>query len=215
MHLSAQTRPSATPVSAVLVTPAPENLQVLPPTLTPPPIATEIPAARLQALQTAGNVNVRPNPDIDSDILGTIAHGTEYAVLRSYFRWYEFRYDLSPTGRAWVYGDLVSVSGDISLIEVVDDPIALAGQALGAAAADDRTVALATVPAEADLSIAFAAASPLPTFTYPATQAAAFSEQLEVRQATDQPLGDLPPLFFIAVLGGLGVIGLLIGLIRG
>ena len=92
----AQGGADATAVRAILVTPTPEGAQAFAPTITPSFTPSPLPAARLQALQTAGNVNVRALPDIESDLLGTIAHGTLYPALRNYYRWYELRFDLSP-----------------------------------------------------------------------------------------------------------------------
>ena len=102
MPLYAQTRASATPIPAILVTSTPENSQAVAPTVTPAPSQTPLPAARLQALDSAGEVNLRALPDIESERIGVISHGTLYPVLRNYYRWYELQYELSPNGRAWV-----------------------------------------------------------------------------------------------------------------
>lgn len=194
---------------------------MLAPTITPSFTPTRLPAARLQALQSAGNVNVRALPDIESDLLGAIAHGTLYPVLRNYYRWYELRFELSPNGRAWVYGDLVTIEGDRSRIEVIDtlnaieSPVGLAlsgGQ--DDAGANPRTIEIATVEAEAASVVEVVDATPLPTFTPPATQPP-FAHQLEVVEAAQPPPLNLPPLVAILALAGLGAIGLLISVFRG
>ncbi len=224
--VAAQLRPSATPVSAVLSRPSTERPQVVAPTVTPPPVPTPLPAARLQALETAGDINVRPVPDIDSDVLGTISYGTEYPVLRSYYRWYELRYELSPNGRAWVYGDLVALAGDTSQIEVLDNlSLAEIGQAessfvVGTSAseedgADSRTIEIDSLPAEESREVEAVALTPLPTFTAPAATPGVFTDQLAIEETNSLPLPDLPPILPILALGGLGAIGMLIALIRG
>ncbi len=209
--LAAQTR--ATAVPAILHSPTPLNAPAIAPTVTAAPSPTPAPAARLQALQSAGNVNVRPRPDIDSDVLGTITYGTEYAVLRQYFRWYELRYSLAPSGRAWVYGDLVEITGDATSIEVVEDlaELEVIDSALAAleGEADERTIELSPQAIELDI------ASPLPTFTPPPLTPVFFSGQEDRPNSSDAPWTNLPPLAPILVLAGLGFVGLLISLLRG
>ena len=220
--LFAQGGADATAVRANLVTPTPEGAQALAPTITPSFTPTPLPAARLQALQSAGNVNVRALPDIESDLLGTIAHGTLYPALRNYYRWYELRFELSPNGRAWVYGDLVTIEGDPAQIEAIDnlDAVVLpGGLALSAAVnadqagANPRTIEIATVEADAASAVEIIDATPLPTYTPPATQPP-FVHQLEVIEAAEPSLLNLPPLVPILVLAGLGFAGLLISLLR-
>ena len=214
--LKAQTRPTATPVPAVLFTPTPDNAPVVLPTATPLPSPTPLAEARLQALDTAGNVNVRALPDVESEIQGTIAYGAEYPVLRQYFRWYELLYDPAPSGRAWVYGDLVTIAGDTARIQVIDNPaaIALGGEASGAQdEADERTIEIATVTADSAQSIELVGAAPLPTFTYAPTRSPA-SDRLSDEIRNEPGDRALPPIIPILILGGLGVLGLLISLIR-
>ncbi len=220
MSVLAQANAEATPVRANLVTPTPEAPPDAAPTITPSFTPTPLPAARLQALESAGNVNVRALPDIESGLLGTIAHGTVYPVLRNYYRWYELRFDLSPSGRAWVYGDLVTIEGDPSQIERIDNLDAVqfaAGFAdspsdSGQAGANPRTIEIATVEAGAR-AVEVVDITPLPTFTPPATQPP-FVDQLEFAEAEDRRWLDLPPLAPILVLAGLGSCGLLISLLR-
>ena len=213
MPVFAQDRDEATPVRANLVTPTPEVPQAAAPTITPSFTPTSLPAARLQALESAGNVNVRALPDIESDLLGTIAHGIVYPVLRNYYRWYELRFDTSPTGRAWVYGDLVTIEGDSTQIERIDnlDAVQLArgfadspsnGEREGES---PRTIEIATVEAGGARAVEVVDATPLPTFTPPATQPP-FVDQLEIAQAEERRWLNLPPLVPIPSLGGIGLL---------
>ena len=216
----AQARSTATPVAAVIITPTPEGLDPPTATSTATLSPTPLPAVRLRALSSAGNINVRALPNLDSNILGIIADATEYRVLRNYFRWYEFRYDPSPNGRGWVYGDLVEIIGDSSLIEVIDnaDDIERPGQAENLlATADDerqRSIAISTVRADSAESVELAGETALPTFTRPAPTQASPNEQIQIEAGIQDSLLHIPPILPIAVLGGLGLLGLLISAIR-
>ena len=205
----------ASPVPAVLRQPTLEEALAVEPTPTTAPTQTPLPSARLEALASAGQVNVRALPDVDSELLGTIAQGTAYPALRQYFRWYEFSYDLSPNGRAWVYGDLVSVAGDLTRLVTVDDFAEIARGLDGAQAqAEERTIDLATAPAAGGQAAIALAASPLPTYTAPAATQAPFGWQIEAATASDEPLGNFPPILPILAMGGAGLLGLLISLLR-
>lgn len=157
---------------------------------------------------------------MESAILGIIADATEYQVLRNYFRWYEFRYDASPNGRGWVYGDLVEIIGDSSLIEVIDsaDDIERPGQAenllAGADDEQERTIAISTVPADSAKSVELAIVTALPTFTRPAPTPASLNDQIQIEAGIQNSLLQIPPIVPIAVLGGLGFLGLLVSALR-
>lgn len=217
----AQARATATPVAAVIITPTPQGQAPLPPTSTATLSPTPAPAVRLRKLSTAGNINVRALPSLESEVLGIIADASEYQVLRQYFRWYEFRYGASPNGLGWVYGDLVEIVGDSSLIEVFDDAgdIERTGQAeslaAGGAGGDSaRTIAISTVQADSDLSVELGVDKALPTFTRPAPTPVSISEQIQIEAEIQSPFPEIPPILPIAVLGGLGLLGLLISAIR-
>ncbi|MCY4147459.1 MAG: hypothetical protein OXE95_01630 [Chloroflexi bacterium] len=217
-HSLAQ-RASATPVPVVLVR-ATSASDIAPVTVaaapTIQPIAPELTSARLQALPSAGEVNVRALPDVDSELLGTIINGTAYPVLRNYFRWYEFRYDLSPSGSAWVYGDLVELAGDVSQIAAIDNFAEIQPGDAGEEAEPvaDRTIALATTPADNAQGAALFSASPLPTFTPPAATQSAIGDQLRIAASENSLASGAPPILPILALGGLGIVGLLISLLR-
>ena len=153
--------------------------------------------------------------------MGIIVDATEYQVLRNYFRWYEFRYDASPNGRGWVYGDLVEIIGDRSLIEVIDDAAEIErpvqAEDLLAGGVDDesqRTIAISTVQTGADQSVELAVITALPTFTRPAPTPASLNDQVQIEIGIQNPFLNIPPILPIAVLGGLGLLGLLISAIR-
>lgn len=212
---------SATPVPAVLNTPTPAGQQPLPPTSTATLSPTPLPSVRLRALSNAGNINVRARPNLESEILGIIGDAAEFQVFRSYYRWYEFRYDASPNGRGWVYGDLVEIVGDSTQIEVIDDAaeIERPGQAedlLNASADEEaeRTIAISTVQADSALSVELADITALPTFTRPAPTPASVTGQIQIEAGIQDALPAIPPIVPIAVLGGLGLLGLLISALR-
>lgn len=173
---------SATPIStdAALFTPTPSY--------TPTPNI----AALLQAKSDAGPVNVRSQPDPNSDKLGTIRYGDKYPVVGRYFEWYEFQYDPSPNKLGWVYGQLVDIIGDPNTIKDLNanlqptvDPgilgqtqtweaitqipggiLTVTAQSRVIAAPQNRTAAPETTgdaPTGSDASLVTA----LPTFTYP------------------------------------------------
>ena len=208
-------RPTATPVPAILARATPQLAQALASTDTPAPSPTQQPSARLEALASAGEVNVRALPDVDSERLGAIVSGNVYPALRKYFRWYEFRYDLSPNGRAWVYGDLVRVAGDAAQIVVIEDYAEIArGLGAGAAQAEDRSIELATLPSDAGQPVSVLPASRLPTFTPPAATQSAFGDQLRRADRDGAGRADIPPIVPIIAMGGAGLLGLLISLLR-
>lgn len=221
LQLSAQARGTATPALGVLVTPTPEGRESVTATLAPTVSPTPLPAVRLRALDTAGNVNIRALPSLDGEILGTIAAGVEYQVLRNYYRWYEFRYDLSPNGRGWIYGDLVEIVGDRSQIEIVDNPADIAAPRQLQNSDDsadseeaERTIAISTLQANSDVSVELGEVTVLPTFTPPAATPVSVTEQLELETSEPVPWADLPPILPVAALAGLGILGFLINALR-
>lgn len=231
--VGAQAQRTATPITVRLVTATPPGAQPFPPTVTSLPTATLPGPTFLQAPVTAGNINVRSAPDLESEVLGTISFGTLYPALRRYFQWYELRYEPSPTGRAWVYGELVELTGDLDNIQVVDnfadinvipgEDNSLGAQGDGAAAEsgdDSRILVISTEDGAAGRSETERMASPLPTFTRPPdlpsiipTGSIGRPIQNEVRTDPDRRSG-FPPLFPIVILAGFGLVGLLVNLIR-
>lgn len=235
-HLSfAQVRQSPTPITVNLVTPTPIANQQVVTTVTPTFTPTAVGPVLLEVRESAGVVNVRAEPDPNSDRLGTIEFGTQYPVLRQYFQWYEFQYELSPSGRAWVYGELVDIIGEASEIEIVDtldEPsnqtnlenqtteTALAITSIpGAretATAGARVLSVPTVASDSD-SLEVENLTPFPTFTYPAEGVTIASNDNIVnipRSSQGQSTDRIPPVFPIVMLGGFGIVGLLISSLR-
>lgn len=180
---------------------SPTPLRVQPPTRTPIPTdglaATELPTFTPSPegpvqLRVAGDspVNVRSLADVNSDQLGQIIPEETYTVLGRFFMWYQIRFDSSPNGQGWVFGDLVEIIGDVS--EIPDLSVATPTPALDAqviAATETQTFinnnadAQMTATAEARVIAppgesgnlpggntdgnANSASSVLPTYTYP------------------------------------------------
>ena len=227
----AQVRPTSTPISASLVTPTPQDLQ-LAPTLTPLPTATPPGPAVLQARESAGNVNVRQAPDTNSALLGTISFGDWHPLLRRYYLWYELRYDPSPSGRAWVFSELVELDGELSeVIEITDfADIADTGQDLAAPddgggtvddAGDARVLILSPGADEQVARETGQPATPLPTFTYAPDQPAfapTLAASVDGGDGSGRvalPLTEVPPIVPILALAALGAVGWLISWLRG
>ena len=219
----AQVRQTSTPITADLFTPTPLNRQQLAPTVTLTMTPTPPGPVLLEARESAGgNVNVRAAPDVNSERLGAIAFGTRYPVLRQFFLWYELRYDPAPNGKAWVFGELVEISGDISQIEVVDRwedaPAAAIDEAAPdtqeTTAANARVLNAPTAVEALEQVDEVIAATALPTFTYPPNFLASAATPAALPNSEAADSADLPPLFPIIMLGGFGMVGLLVYSIR-
>ena len=233
MVADAQVRWTATPISANLVSPTPLGLQQSAPTLTFTPSATPPGPTLLEARESAGNVNVRAAPDPTSERLGSIAFGTSYPVLRQYYLWFELKYEPSPSGRAWVYSELVTVTGDQSAIDVIEDFADiftpsdgnqdLQSSLEGNGQTGNEDSRILEVPATQragrqrdERSVAIA----LPTFTYPsdlpvlAPTGMAEQNDGDEGNTTSNGLSEVPPVLPIMILAGFGMVGLLLNAIR-
>lgn len=185
----AQEAATATPIPISLVTPTPNATVPL-----DAPTATWTPtAAPLAVLEPLDSANVRAEPDVDAQQLGVIRAGEVYTVTGRYFEWYQFQYDGAPSGRAWVFGQLVTISGDPSTIPDLSeqllpttDPLLLSaeqtqaaillvpGGAETATASARGVVATLQLPSvggssgsAADPAATGSIGTPMPTFTYP------------------------------------------------
>ncbi|PJF28376.1 MAG: hypothetical protein CUN53_00520 [Phototrophicales bacterium] len=199
------------------------------------------PSVRLEPLQTA---NVRDLPSTDASgafgaIIGQIRVGEVYNVTGRFVNWYQFQYPDSPNGRGWVYGDLVTIYGDVNAIPVVDlsvqatiDPailgvtqtlaaVTLTPGGLLTATANARVIA--APPGAGGAALSSESGEPgmiLPTYTYPAgvvfvpTQAAPSGIIDTPVPVSSNQTGGIPPIVPIMVLGGIGVLGLAISSIR-
>ena len=233
----AQVRQSPTPIIVNLITPTP-NIQQSVATVTPTFTATAKGPVLLEAKESSGNVNIRAEPDPDGERLGGITFGTQYPVLRQYYSWYELQYDLSPSGRAWVYGELVDIVGDISEIAVVDTLEVIPTQNAGDIQSTETWIAITVAPGGEQTATASArilgvptliensdividlAITPLPTFTYPSDVVAIaptkddFINSENDNSTQNNSTGKIPPLFAVVMLGGFGIIGLLVNSLR-
>lgn len=182
--------------------------------------------------------NVRAEPSTESAQLGTIRVGEQYNVIGRYVSWIQFEFPSSPTGRGWVYGELVNLSGNVENIPEVD-PYSQAS-ALDSAASNATGTqnvitqtpgGVLTATAVSRQLAAPDAASPtnagtreiLPTFTYPPgmvavapTPGVAITTDAAGEQ-TVAPVSNgtsLPPIVPILLLGGVGLFGLAISALR-
>lgn len=200
----------------------PTPARVIIPTSVPPPTAGQPPTptatftpqpegpVQLEARQEAGPVNVRAQPDPNSDRLGSIQFGETYVVLGRYYRWLQIRFEPSPSRVAYVFEELVNIVGDESQIvdltqqqvpteDISDIEPTLTWEALQltpgaqetlraesereivAPGADGRQMA---APGEAGEQRSFGV---LPTFTYPPNIVAQAPTQAPVMDVTSTP----------------------------
>lgn len=238
--VSAQPRITDTPVPVQLPTQAaqPTEITLLTPTATT--TATLEPAIRLVASAASADINVRNLPDVTGNRLGSLEQEREYIVTGRFFSWYQFEYNSSDSGLAWVFGDLVEIIGDPNQIPIIDpfavptavpseDAEAATATALvlipGApetATAQTRLVELPTLEAEA----ASAGDTFPPTFTPPpdigfrsnigaSNPPTPTAIPSAVERATATLIsGNVPPIIPIIGLFGFGVLGLFVALLR-
>ncbi len=209
--------PSASPTVEVLVT------------ATATRTATPVGPALAEAL--VEGTNVRAGPDIAAERLGQINPGTTYPIMgrAEGTRWYRIQFPDAPNGIAWVYEEVVSISGNVDAIPEIKTST-LPTVDVGRAQATQTIEALAQTPGALETATAAAGIAgvvvtggpalptstlaPLPTFTAPAgpvVQATTFIPQ--TTQTSDNG-SDLPPIIPIIGLGVLGGLGLLISILR-
>jgi hypothetical protein len=226
---------NAEPVAqAPTATPQPVNLSTRVPGGVPnvAETATRTPTPEGQIFIEARDfANVRAQPDTAAAQLGQIFNGDQYVAVARYFQWIQFVYEPSPTGRAWVFADLVNVTGDAAQLPELTDPGELSPNddeinAIGTQAAVTLTPGgLLTATADSRFQALGQAtlAGPLilPTFTYPPgiVMIPTSAEPLPDATPAPQPSapaanGALPPLVPVLLIGGLGVLGLLINGLR-
>jgi hypothetical protein len=219
------------PTQNIVLTPI-EQEATLFPTFTPTPLGP----ASLRLREGSGEVNIRAEADPNSEILGVIRVDEEHVVLGSYYLWYQIAYDQSRTGTGFVYGELVEIVGDRSLIPdltvatTVPDIITQA-EDLGSVESQlnlsdielsdgdgetreiDAPMLDLGLPLNSEQEI-------LPTFTYPPDIIALAPTQMPLQEITEQapPIinvtGGLAPVVPIIILIGLGFITFLIGLLQ-
>lgn len=229
---------AAAPNAQVTPTPAQIELPTAGPTValtatdTPTRTPTPVGPALAEALDEGGS-NVRAAPDIESERLGVIYPGEFFPVIgrASGTLWLKIQYPDSPSGTAWVFEQVVALTGDVDAIPELDifsEPTIDAG-----AVVSTQTIeALAQTPGALQTAtalggptgVAFGAngtpapgqtAGPLPTFTFPPAGAAAQATTFFPASGTNPAdSGELPPIIPIIALGALGGLGLLVGLLR-
>ncbi|GIL08535.1 MAG: hypothetical protein BroJett033_0460 [Chloroflexota bacterium] len=208
--VAAQELVTSTPVRAELPTLAPPVIEAA---VTATPSRTPTPEGQvlLEAKAEAGEVNVRAEPDIEGERLGTIRAGRSYQVFGRYFRWLQFQFDDAPTGpvRAWVFDELVQIIGDESAVPNLEPGMApttaatlepaevltLTPGGFLTATASARTLSLPGAelssaggqPPAASGAGAVEQAQALPTYTYPPVVAAAPTTQSSAAEATSAP----------------------------
>jgi len=236
----AQEGPTPLPLNVNTATPEPTETPFATP-VPPTPTSTDEGTPILTVPPESGAVNVRAEPSTDSLQLGQINAGEQYEVVGQFFEWWQFRYDLSPTGLAFVFSGLVDVTGDRTLI--VDLTVATPGPTLDSSALDETATfeALASTPGF-DLTLTAsvfeleppsgfggdgsagsqAGNSPaiLPTFTYPPNLVAGVPTGVAVEPTPQSSRIDLAtsdgvaPIVPIVLLASLGAIGLLLSTLR-
>lgn len=213
-----------TPLSIVVASRTPT--EVLFPSITP----SRTPTADTTLIRVEAKVeaNIRSAPSLDAEILTRIVPGQFFAVTGRYARWLQIRYDRSPSGVAWVFEDVVTISGgdpanipEIGL-EAVPSPN------IETAAAQQTADFLTATPGAPETATAVQASATgvfvrpteqgapqgpaeiLPTFTYPPP----FVEATLPARAASAGRGGLPPIAPIMGLAALGLAGLFISSLR-
>ena len=228
----------AAPNLQITATPAPVSLPTISPTsaevITSTPTRTPTLPGPALAEALDGATNVRAQPNIEGELLGQIFPGDEYPILGQVAgggegaRWFKIQFPNSPSGTAWVFEQVVKISGNVDQIpdiQISTEPTIDANQVGATQTVEGLALtpgALATATADA---IIFGAAlsgsplppaetaGPLPTFTYPATLAGPATPGV-TQTRSSEPQEGLPPIVPIVALAGLGAFGLLVSLLR-
>ncbi len=228
---AAAQNPTATAVPIIIptLTATPEPQVSLTPSHTPTQALAGL--ARVEAISKDTGANLRSAPSTDAEKLGTIYPGQFYGVIGRYEKWLEIQYDKSPTGLAWVYQDIVNVTGlDPNAIPTIA-PNIVPSPNVATGAAQQTLVAITLTPGGLDTATAVEASAtgvftrvadqgatdeptlsgPLPTFTYPAGYVEA---TLPPRNSLATSQTGIPPIVPIIALGGIGLFGLFISALR-
>lgn len=232
----------ATPLEVQIITSTAPPVDLVTPTATFTPSPDVRSAALLQAKASAGEVNVRADADIEGELLGQIQFGDQYVVTGRSYQWYRFIYESAPQGFAWVFDELVDVTGDPALIpdlsqeliptlnatlifatENAASMLQTPGRALTVAAGSREIVGpvAAVNPGSTaqNQSTAETEQAILPTFTYASQIAMIATEsmsEVDAAEPTAPPSGSgtFPPILPIVVLGGFGMLGLAVSAMR-
>jgi hypothetical protein len=188
----------------------------------------------------SNETNVRAGPDINEARLGIINPGEQYPVVAKRFDWYQIEYPTSPNGMAWVYKEVVNLSGDaaaipeLSLEEIPEvDPAFLnaqdatsnAQQTVNAMIETPGAVGTLTIEAMITPTGVFTAGpgeiaptlepgAPLPTYTPPQFTNTPIILPRAAATTDTSNEGGFPPIIAILALGALGLMGLLVSFLR-
>jgi hypothetical protein len=227
--VAAQDGPTSTPASVNL------------PTNTPPPSSpTDLPTSTatisgpITLEARSPDTNVRAEPDITANRLGTIQPGNFYEVLSRRFEWFQIRYPDTPSQLGWVHESVVNISGDVAAIpELGEEQLPTTDPTL--AAREETEIAVTQTPgapltltaqafitpegiftADVAPTSTLAPGQRLPTFTFPPfTNTPIRIEELRESPAAVQPNSSgFPPIVPMVGLGALGLLGLLVGILR-
>lgn len=225
--------PTATPAPLNLSTGAPQGQEV--PNATPTWTATPEGQIMVEARDFA---NVRAEPDPNAAQLGQIRNGDLYPATGRYFEWIQIQFD--DNRRAWVYGQIVDVTGDVNSLPEIGVaaeptvPVEGAGETQTMAAITQTPGGVLTATAVARQNLlpgdlpanagsVESLGSVLPTFTYPPNLVAVaptpggntgIVPTESAPPLIDTESGDLPPIVPILVLGGVGLLGLAVSSLR-
>jgi hypothetical protein len=233
-----------TPVIFQLSSPTPlpiigsSSISTPTPTLTP----TDLGPVQLE-VATTDPVNVRADPDPEGSLLGVIVQGERYTVTGRYFRWIQFRFPNSPNGLGWVFEDLVTLTGDTTLIPDLSvapptaDPviaaITLTAEAVALIPGGDLTVTASArelvgpvgvdpnatpdesrINAEGQVRQAtFTSVPNVSGILARLSTAPTATPELNLLDLVTTPSG-IPPIAPILLLGGLGMLGLAVSFTR-
>ena len=188
-------------------------------------------------LEAKDFANVRAEPSTDAAQLGQIKAGEQYNVIGRYVSWIQFQFPASPTGKGWVFGDLVNLIGNIDSIPNIDPYASEQVDSVSSGATATQSVltqtpgGILTATILAGIVIPQGTPAPadsgtheiLPTFTYPpgmipiapspgAPVSTASPDAAAVLPATNS--NSLPPIVPILILGGVGLLGLALSSLR-
>lgn len=222
---SAQGNPTPYIATIPARTATPEPLITLTPTRTETPFVSKI---RVEAQDPEVGANVRAGPSTEQNKIGNIKPGTFYEAVGRYGKWIQIRWIAAPTGLAWVFGDIVRITGGEfeALPEI--NPDALPTIALGTAQIQQTLSYITATPGALQTATAAQAIAPgvfqpaagagaanvaaaLPTFTVPPPLIEA---TLPTRNGTPIAQGDMPPIVPIVSLAVIGLAGLVISGLR-
>ena len=161
------------------------------PTVTSTPRGVYIVVNSLTANDT--QINVRAGPSVLTEMVGVLLVGQEANAIGKYGEWVKIEYPGTPSGTAWVYGNLVSAfGGDLPEVE----PPATSTPNM------TRTVD----PTLAAQFLTTPQSTRMPTFTEPAPlEIPTYSENVGNTAAGGIPIG--------LIIVGLGALGIFLGVI--